>query len=130
MKVLNETHALLKAYATTRYVLTVPGTIDQLISWYENYAGVRISERTFKRHTRQLADAGLITVRHTKRRTFYTLLCDEIEVPRVKFLPTLDAGVFVIEEDGTSVIRYPEADPVEEAHRAVMESLESAPLPF
>jgi hypothetical protein len=109
MKVLNETHALLKAYAVTHYVLTVPGTIDRLISWYADYAGVRISERTFKRHTSALASAGLIHVKHTRMYTRYTLLSEEIEVPRYKFLPTSDPWVFEITENGAEVIRIPEA---------------------
>jgi hypothetical protein len=107
---LNETHTLLRAYAAARYVLTVAGTIAQLCSWYEGHAGVRISERTFKLHTRQLRDAGLIHVHHSKRFTSYTLLSEEIEVPRVKFLPTLDPEVFDIAEDGTETVRALGAD--------------------
>lgn len=138
---LNETHRLLTAYAASRYVLTVPGTVDQLTSWYERHAGVRISERTFKRHTRQLADAGLIFVKHTKRRTYYTLLNHVIEMPRVQFLPTSDPGVFVIAHDGVRTVGPVDfgneagwfnhnQDPTDggSEHRAAMASLDDSDL--
>jgi hypothetical protein len=135
--VLNETHRLLMTYAASRYVLTVPGTVDQLTSWYERHAGVRVSERTFKRHTRQLADAGLIFVKHTKRRTYYTLLNHVIEMPCVKFLPTADPGQFLIAENGMRTVGPVDLDneagwfnhnqdPTDggSEHRAVMASLD------
>jgi hypothetical protein len=140
-RALNETHRLLMAYAASRYVLTVPGTIDQLTSWYEDYAGVRIAERTFKLHTRQLSDAGVISVRHTKRRTFYTLLGHQVEMPCAVFLPTSDPGVFLIAEDGTRTVGPVDLDseaglfnhnldPTDggSEHRTAMASLESLDL--
>lgn len=106
MKTVNETHTLLKEFASTFYTLTPTGTIDQLTSWYERHTGVRVSERTFQRHTRQLVDTGIISVRHSRRYTSYTLLRDEVEVPKVKFLPTSDPGQFLIEESGAETVSY------------------------
>jgi hypothetical protein len=104
--VLNETHALLRAYATSTRSLTVAGTVRQFTDWYAFLHGTRISERTFKRHTKQLSDAGVIQVRHTKRCTRYTLLKEGIIVPRYRFLPTSDPQVFDIVENGTETLRY------------------------
>jgi DNA-binding transcriptional ArsR family regulator len=106
VKDLNETHKLLMSYAATYYTPTVSGTIPQLISWYERTHDTRIPERTFTRHTRKLADAGLIETRHSGRRTYYTLLGFEFEVPKVVFVPVGSPGQSVIRFDGTETVSY------------------------
>nr|UXE44740.1 hypothetical protein Hi04_10k_c361_00004 [uncultured bacterium] len=115
---LNETHGLLRAYAKASGSLTVAGPIPALIAWYEFAKGVRISEPTFKRHTRQLRDAGLISVEYTTKRAWYTLLKDEIEVPTYEYIhvstkfipiwpncPDFRHDQFDIKESGTEIIR-------------------------
>lgn len=111
-KAVNETHALLRAYAASTGSLTVAGTVRQFTDWYRFLHGIDIPERTFQRHTRQLADAGLISVRHTKRRTWYTLLTDEIKVPVYSTAPTGEPGVSDIVQVGYEILRH---EPVEEA---------------
>lgn len=94
------------AYAATYYTPTVSGTIPQLTSWYEHAHDTRIPERTFKRHAGKLADAGLIITRHSARRTYYTLLGFEFEIPKVEFVPISSPGQFVIRFNGTVTVSY------------------------
>jgi hypothetical protein len=107
LKALNETHRLLMSYAAAHYTPTVAGTIPQLTAWYGRVHGTRIPERTFKLHTRKLADAGLIETRHSGRRTHYTLLGFEFEMPKAVFVPVIShPGQSVIKFDGTETVSY------------------------
>jgi hypothetical protein len=107
LKALNETHKLLTSYAATYYTPTVAGTIPQLTAWYERVYGTRISDRTFKRHTRDLADAGVIVTRHGRRRTYYTLPGFEFQMPRAVFVPVISSpGQSVIRFDGSETVSY------------------------
>jgi DNA-binding transcriptional ArsR family regulator len=131
MKPLNETHTLLMSYAAKHYTPTVSGTIPQLASWYERVAGIRVPERTFKRHAKALTDAGLIDVSHSARRTYYTLLDFEYEVPNAVFVPCSSPGQFEIKFDGTSTTSYEqqlaETDPAL-IHQRVMNSIDPADI--
>jgi hypothetical protein len=102
---LNQTHVLLRAYAESTGSLTVAGTVRQFTDWYAFLHGVRIPERTFKDHTRKLQDAGLISVRHTGRRTWYTLLQDEIKVPVYEFVPVAEGESRAVQV-GMKVLRH------------------------
>lgn len=131
MRAINATHELLQSYAAHRYTLTVAGTVGQLTEWWLDHSGRRIPERTFQRHTKVLRDLGLIHVRHTRSRTWYTLMGLEIKVPKVGFLPTSRPGQFDIVETGTeavSIAHVNGAAEVEAEHRAAIASLDTVLL--